>query len=796
MSNNTQSSIRNGAGQFVRPFVAVVLMSSCSATTLAQSHGTLDIDPGKIVHQTSRRNLIGSNIALWNQPWELGDSALHNYVRELGPAKIRIPGGSWANHYIWNGNGVRIGEEKFDLSKLKDGIWTIDYSGFAPGFNIEGGERLPASDNFHGTWNVKQLHDIVETFDAEAVVTVNLGTGTPEMAAEWVRWANKKNNYNVRYWELGNELEGRWELGHILPDGTEITGEIYAQRFLAFAKAMKAVDPAIQTGGPASSSDRGAFIKELLRDAGAEVDFISFHTYPVKNRQKTETEFFDEVFSLEPAINRIRDWIKQYQPDRQKNIEIAVTEWNSKVVEDRVTADLMNGLWCSMWIGELFRNGVSFANQWDMMTATETGGHGLFYFDPFDFEQPGVPQDEMNRQFKSFDPTCIPKGQYWALYLWSRFMGDELIASALSDAPDIYAAVTRSIDGLQILLVNHSRENTAPIQLNSTRPLAQQAAAVQLSHREYFWNPNTHKPQWSRRPEPVRINLGSDSIVTVPPFSALVLQVPFKGRTIDLPKAGTPDSSEPELLLPESTPEDVPAEAWVLIPGTAPCSANTEPQFASLTVKGPATLSRKQVRINESAGRFFIMPTGTGTIEITVRAGVKTVQATLKALPVQTRTEILWAFEDETLNGVRSDYTLSLSDTAKPNQQTAAVRLNHIQPKPEYDTLLAFEPIPEGVPKERIGGFAFEARASHDLTSDDPNASLQIIFQSESDHWIPIGSVLLAELKHGWKTVELNIQNHEHLASMKWLYAIRIQLASTRPVTGEITVNDAGVILR
>jgi len=492
---------------------------------------TLKIDADHTVHETNRRKLTSSNIALWNQTWELGDSDLHEYVRELKPALIRIPGGSWANHYYWNGNGVRTGESDMDLSKLKDGVWEVDYSGFAPGFNVEGADRRPISDGFHGAWDMKQLHDFVETFGARPIVTVNLGSGSPEMAAEWVRWANKKNNYNVQYWELGNEMEGGWELGHILPDGRVMTGEIYAQRFLKFAKAMKAVDPTIKTGGPASSNWRGAFIEELLRDAGDEVDFISFHTYPVENRIQKEADFFAEIFKLEKATSKFRGWIEKYQPERKDDIELAITEWNSKVVEDRITADLMNGLWCAIWVGEMFRDGISFANEWDMMTATPTGGHGLFYFDQFDFEQPGVPQDEMDRQFESFDPPCVPKGQYWALYLWSRYMGDRLVGSSLKGAENLYTAVTRSDDALQIMFVNSSRDAVQTVRLDSSKRLAKEAVAVQLSHREYFWNPFLRSPQWSRRPEPVKISLAGGTVV-VPPFSVLVLQVPFAGKPV------------------------------------------------------------------------------------------------------------------------------------------------------------------------------------------------------------------------------------------------------------------------
>ena len=773
-------------------FMMVGVLGACEAATLK-------IDVDRTVHETCRRNLTGSNIALWNQPWELGDSELHDYVRELAPAFIRIPGGSWANHYYWNGNGVRTGESDMNMSKLKDGVWEVDYSGFAPGFNVEGEERLPISDGFHGAWDVKQLHDFVETFGAKAIVTVNLGSGTPEMAAEWVRWANLKNNYNVRYWELGNELEGGWELGHVLPDGSEMTGEAYARRFLEFAKAMKAVDPSIKTGGPASSNDRGAFIKEVLRDAGDEVDFISFHTYPVESRFQKEEDFYANIFELEDATSRLRSWINQYQPDRKDEIELAITEWNSKVVEDRVTADLMNGLWSSIWIGEMFRNGISFANQWDMMTATATGGHGLFYFDQFDFEQPGVPQDEMDRQFESFDPPCIPKAQYWALYLWSRYMGDRLVGSSLLGTENLYSAVTRSDGALQILFVNQSRDVAQAVRLDSSKSLSPEAVAIQLSHHEYFWNPYTRTPQWSRRPEPVKISLAGGSVV-VPPFSMLVLQVPFADTSLNTVAKPVPiRKSNPDirLLLPANTPEDVPVEAWVLMPDSAAYAAGEKPLLATLSVEGPAMLDCASVRLNEGAGRFFIRPTGTGEIQILATCGQQTATATLTAKPVQTRTEILWRFEGpDGLVGKQSDYALALSDTVKPNQQTAVVRLSNALPVTGKGALIAFADFPGNLPKERVGGVVFEVRTSHGFSTEDVAARIEVVLQSQADHWIPIGSIPLAGLDSGWKTVELSIPNHEHFASMKWLYSIRLQLATTHPVSGKIYIDDAGVILR
>ncbi|HEY6082131.1 MAG TPA: hypothetical protein VIU45_01660, partial [Chitinophagaceae bacterium] len=56
-------------------------------------------------------------------------------------------------------------------------------------------------------------------------------------AVEWVRYANIKKKYGVKYWMIGNES---WN-----GNNENSTPEIYAQDVLDFAKAMKAVDPSI-----------------------------------------------------------------------------------------------------------------------------------------------------------------------------------------------------------------------------------------------------------------------------------------------------------------------------------------------------------------------------------------------------------------------------------------------------------------------------------------------------------------------------------------------------------------------
>ncbi|NIM51398.1 MAG: hypothetical protein GTN78_18260 [Gemmatimonadales bacterium] len=88
----------------------------------------------------------------------------------------------------------------------------------------------------------------------DPLICINAGDGTPEEAAHWVEYCNGGANteygklraknghpepYGVKYWEIGNELYGSWQIGHC-------TAEEYAERYARFHEAMHAVDPDIQ----------------------------------------------------------------------------------------------------------------------------------------------------------------------------------------------------------------------------------------------------------------------------------------------------------------------------------------------------------------------------------------------------------------------------------------------------------------------------------------------------------------------------------------------------------------------
>lgn len=154
-------------------------------------------------------------------------------VKALKQAKLpllRFPGGNFVSGYHW-----------------EDGVGPVDERPLRPN---------PAwhdvvEYNHVGT---DEYMALCKAVGCEPLICINAGNGTPEEAARWVEYCNGSTStpqgrrraanghpepYNVRYWEIGNELWGDWQIGHC-------TREEYADRYRRFVQAMKAVDPTIE----------------------------------------------------------------------------------------------------------------------------------------------------------------------------------------------------------------------------------------------------------------------------------------------------------------------------------------------------------------------------------------------------------------------------------------------------------------------------------------------------------------------------------------------------------------------
>lgn len=762
----------------------ITLSIACGSCSFADSvDATLRIEAHTILERTDRHRLIGTNLSLWSRQHMIENPGFQNDIREWQPGSIRIPGGSWSNEYFWNGNGVRIGNEhapeNFDTQKRSlNGTWDIDYGDYKKGFRVHG-ENHALSD-YHGDLDVKIQHEWINSLGSEAMVTVNVGSGSPRMAAEWVKWANRTNDYRVRYWEVGNELNGDWELGHRLPDGSTMTGEVYAQHFLQFAQAMRAEDPSIKLGGPACSDLALDFVEELIRDGGDELDFVTLHAYPVGVRTKASEQKFAAIEEMRAAVRKVHRWIEKYQAPRKDEIEIGISEWNLKVNEDRDTADLINGIWSALWIGALFEEGIDFANQWDLSTFVKEGGHSAFYMD----EATGA---------------IVPKSQYWALWMWGNLMGDQLVKSKIKGHQQIRSFVTRSQAGLQVMLINTSEDH--PLTLEIQNPGTSNSAQVHtFSGAEYFWDPHAHKPLWSRPPSIEALTLNKRIRITLPKFSISVLELPFEPT--HQPKAlPEPPTVQPnlELLLPARAAADQAIEGWIVahdLEKEIPYLKHSDP--IQLRIQGPATLSTQTVVLQNAAAPFRINPTGPGTLTIHAQSSAFSTWKKMELVALQERALTYWTFDNPIDEwNAKSTFELGSESSIRPNQYVAAARLSKTLPARDADLLFHFEPLPrDELPFENASGVIGKLRAAHKLKCADPKARINIILQSDANHWMPIGSIPLRAINGAWQSFAFTVKEPDLLDAMSKLYAVRFQIQADAPITGDIYLDDLGFIFR
>jgi hypothetical protein len=796
MRNTRMYSTLNAASLSVIGTIGLLAAAPMSA---AQTRGpvdvTINIDASAELRQFSPRRLGGTNVALWNEVAHFKSPLLRQWIEDLRPGYIRIPGGSWSNAVYWNGNGVRDENGKVDPTKIgPDGYPAVDYSAYRPGFSASN-SRAP-STGYHGNVDVKTLSDWITTIPGvESMPCLNAGTGRPVDAAEWVRWANHTNpQYKATIWEIGNELDGSWEPGHYLPDGSSITAEDYVRRYNGIASAMREIDPKIKIGGC-------AFVKPMIQFGGTNVDFASIHTYPGSTANTPQENLANLPKTIEREVSRVRGWIREFQPAREKDIEIAYTEWN--LSGGLNASDLFSGLWHSLALAEMARNGVDFATQWDVFTHSRgmTSGHALIFSD---------------------GDTFTRKAGYYAMWMWNNFTGDRLLKSdvIVSSAPDqpadkeaspaIYSLTTRDDNAVYVMLINPDSDRQATVSLNVTgADVGTRGEMVSLTSREYFWNPLVSLPQWSARPQVQGIDVGSSFKVILAPFSSTHVRVPLKGKPESAGIANEPlpavEGIKPELriVMPSEIYAGDRVTAWVQA-----CMPGTDQPFpvpvADATLESTeGTFDRPAARLAESLGQFTVTAKTPGDITISARSGDSVVMRTVKAKLSEPRPMILWDFRDTPVSdkkAFRSDFALRGDESVRANKEVARVDLppEGVIPSEEKKqrALLVLSGFPgkDKLDRANIRGVAFDVMA-RDIASDDPNASVQVVMQSPANWWMVLGSVPLKDLQK-WKSHQVLITNPKHIEAIGASYNVWFVLSASKPVRGTVFFDRVGLMVR
>lgn len=236
-------------------------------------------------------------------------------LRRLKMPVIRYPGGNFVSGYRW-----------------MDGIGPIENRNARPELAWE-----TVEPNHFGT---NEFVQFCRQLNSEPYFVVNCGDGDMREARDWVEYCNSAQNtalanlrrkhgfeepHRVKYWGVGNEVDGEWQIGYKTP-------QEYARAYKEFAKVMRWVDPSIKLLASAVSNWRTEFVERtnLLLDHAADyIDYLAIHWYvgnPDNDFAKymTNSEFFEERISVVEGLIRAM----KLQRNIQKPISIAVDEWN------------------------------------------------------------------------------------------------------------------------------------------------------------------------------------------------------------------------------------------------------------------------------------------------------------------------------------------------------------------------------------------------------------------------------------------------------------------------------------
>ena len=178
-------------------------------------------------------------------------------MKELKISVVRWPGGCFVSGYHWKDG---VGKTR---TSVPDPVW---------------GATDP------NTFGTDEFVAWCRLVGCEPYICTNAGNGTPQEMKDWVEYCNategataamRKTNgnekpFNVKYWSIGNENYGPWEIGR---KDADKWGPLVDQ----CAVLMRAADPSIKLAAAATKKEDWTL--PLLGAAGKHLDLVALHEY-------------------------------------------------------------------------------------------------------------------------------------------------------------------------------------------------------------------------------------------------------------------------------------------------------------------------------------------------------------------------------------------------------------------------------------------------------------------------------------------------------------------------------------
>lgn len=230
-------------------------------------------------------------------------------LKGLRSPVYRWPGGNFVSGYDWK-DGIGNRDQR---PPRKNPAWT----------GVE-----------HNDVGIHEFMILCELLDTEPFIAVNAGLAEAEEARKQVEYCNggidtpmgkwrgengRSEPWNVKWWSVGNEMYGDWQLGHMSTDS-------FVGKHAEFANAMRSVDSDIKL---VAVGDPGKWNEMMLSNNSDNMDLISEHFY----RQDWHGGgLMSHVKQIPEAIADRAELHRKYRTEipelKDKDIRIAMDEWN------------------------------------------------------------------------------------------------------------------------------------------------------------------------------------------------------------------------------------------------------------------------------------------------------------------------------------------------------------------------------------------------------------------------------------------------------------------------------------
>ena len=252
-------------------------------------------------------------------------------LKAIKVPNVRWPGGCFADEYHWQ-NGIGA-HRNVTLNPNWGGV---------------------VEPNTFGT---HEFMDFLDQIGAEAYVSVNVGSGTPHEAADWLEYMTAPTSttlakeraanghaapYKIAYLGIGNES---WDCGgNMTPDYYVSQMKIYSRFVRNYNPAQQDKDQMLKFAvGPGGAEPRFVDWTEAVMKAyqqhtwSWDINGLSMHSYTVVRWQdkfkslgfgeSEYAQFLKETLTMDGLINKYSAIMDKY--DSQKKVALVVDEWGS-----------------------------------------------------------------------------------------------------------------------------------------------------------------------------------------------------------------------------------------------------------------------------------------------------------------------------------------------------------------------------------------------------------------------------------------------------------------------------------